>query len=139
MTTKTEKPKTEALFNANDGLTGRDGGPYLDEVEAQQAEIRRAKVEGREPDLDNPPASAGIVLVTARQAFANGSVNNVPSQDGTDVGDTALRAVADDSTNGLRIYSEREVVTEDEPVAETPADYLDPDNELKSDPESESK
>jgi hypothetical protein len=51
------------LFNANDGIRGRDGGPYLDDVEREHAELRRAKVEGREPNLENPPATAGIQLV----------------------------------------------------------------------------
>ena len=68
------------LFNPNDNVTGRDGGPYLDEVEARSAEARRAVVEDREPDFDNPPATAGMPLVTAgRQAHMVG-VNNLPSQ-----------------------------------------------------------
>lgn len=68
------------LYNPNDNVTGRDGGPYLDEVEARNAEARRAVVEDREPDFDNPPATAGIPLVTAgRQAHVVG-VNNLPSQ-----------------------------------------------------------
>ena len=68
------------LYNPNDNVTGRDGGPYLDEVEARNAEARRAVVEDREPDYDNPPATAGIPLVTAgRQAHTVG-VNNLPSQ-----------------------------------------------------------
>lgn len=54
---------TVALYNAQHGKTPRTGGPYLDDVEREQAEIRRAKVEGREPDLDNPPPTAGTVLV----------------------------------------------------------------------------
>jgi hypothetical protein len=72
------------LYNVNDHLVGRDGGPYLDEEEARLAEIRRAKVEGREPNLDNPPASAGIQLVTAAQALASRTldINSIPSQEG---------------------------------------------------------
>lgn len=69
------------LFNPNDGLTGRDGGPYLDEVQAQQDEIKRAKVEGREPDLDNPGANAGIQLSTAQQMLHTLTVANNPSMD----------------------------------------------------------
>lgn len=99
--------KVAALFNANDGLTGRDGGPYLDLEEAREAEKRRARVENREPDLDNPPASAGIVLLTGRQVVSNLGVNNLPSQDDSwDVEDKALRAVAEDKDNNLRIYGE---------------------------------
>lgn len=39
------------------------GGPYLDDVMRQQAEITRAKIEGREPDLKNPPAMQSTPLV----------------------------------------------------------------------------
>lgn len=62
-----EKVEDVSLHNPNDGLYGRTGGPYLDEVEAQAAEINRARVEGREPDLANPGAYAGIPLQTKRQ------------------------------------------------------------------------
>ena len=68
------------LYNPNDNVTGRDGGPYLDEVEARDAEARRAVVEDREPDFDNPPATAGIPLVTAGRQAATVGVNNLPSQ-----------------------------------------------------------
>lgn len=96
-----------ALFNANDGLTGRDGGPYLDEQEAVAAEVRRAKIEGREPDLDNPPASAGIVLLNAGQVLANRGINNLPSQDGNDFlsADKALREIAKADDNNFKIHS----------------------------------
>lgn len=56
--------KTVDLYVAQKGLSERSGGPYLDDVEREEAEKRRAKVEGREPDLDNPPATAGTLLVT---------------------------------------------------------------------------
>lgn len=68
------------LFNPNDNVTGRDGGPYLDEVEARNAEARRAVVEDREPDFDSPPATAGIPLVTAGRQAQTVGVNNLPSQ-----------------------------------------------------------
>lgn len=58
-----EGTTTVHLYNAAHGKTPRTGGPYLDDVERELAEERRAKVEGREPDLENPPASAGTVLV----------------------------------------------------------------------------
>lgn len=54
---------TVDLYDANKGKAPRSGGPYLDEIEAEKAEIRRAKVEGREPDLDNPPAIVSTQLV----------------------------------------------------------------------------
>lgn len=65
----------EPLYNPNDRLSGRDGGPYLDQVQAQADEVIRAKREGREPDLDNPPANAGIPLSTAAQLLKAVDVN----------------------------------------------------------------
>lgn len=62
-----EGDTTVDLYNANHGKTPRSGGPYLDDVEQELAEVRRAKVEDREPDLDNPPAAVGTVLVTKSQ------------------------------------------------------------------------
>jgi hypothetical protein len=58
---------TVKLYDANKGKTPRTGGPYLDEVQAEEAERRRAKAEGREPDLDNVPPYVGTQLVTAAQ------------------------------------------------------------------------
>ena len=68
------------LFNPHNGLTGRDGGPYLDEEERRLAEIRRAAVEDREPDFDNTPASAGTPLVTAGELVAMANPASIPSQ-----------------------------------------------------------
>lgn len=61
------------FFNQHDGTTGRLPGQYLDQIEQQQAEILRAKAEGREPDLENPGATAGTPLVT-EDALADNSV-----------------------------------------------------------------
>lgn len=58
-----EGTSTVHLYNAAVGKTPRTGGPYLDDVEREEAEKRRAKIEDREPDLDNPPATAGTLLV----------------------------------------------------------------------------
>lgn len=58
---------TVHLYNAAHGMTPRTGGPYLDDVEREEAEKRRAFVEGREPDLENAPASVGTVLVPKSQ------------------------------------------------------------------------
>lgn len=55
------------LYDAQKGRVPRTGGPYLDEIQAEEAERRRAKAEGREPDLDNPGPYAGTALVTASQ------------------------------------------------------------------------
>jgi len=54
---------TVHLYNAAHGKTPRTGGPYLDDLEREKAEEIRAKMEDREPDLENPPAVAGTVLV----------------------------------------------------------------------------
>lgn len=59
------------LYNLNDGVHGRDGGPYLDQEQARTAEKIRARLEDREPDLDNPPPHQGSVLVTADALIAN--------------------------------------------------------------------
>ena len=59
------------LYDVNKGVNGRDGGPYLDEIEAQEAERRRAFIENREPDLDNPGPYQGSVLVDAETLIQN--------------------------------------------------------------------
>lgn len=59
-----QSTKEVNLYNIHDGLRKRDGGPYLDEVEREQAELRRARIENRKPDLNTPGASAGTPLVT---------------------------------------------------------------------------
>ena len=55
------------LYDANQGKLPRTGGPYRDDIEKEQAEVWRAKQEGREPDLDNPPATAATHLVPESQ------------------------------------------------------------------------
>ena len=70
-----------SLYNPNDRLTGRDGGPYLDEVEMHLAETRRAAIENREPDYDNLQPTAGVPLVTAAQLVAAGQSAGLPSQE----------------------------------------------------------
>lgn len=98
----------QPLYNANDGVTGRDGGPYLDEVEAREAEKRRAVVEGREPDLDNPPATAGIQLNTAAQMIYGAGPVLHPSQDHIHFNHAAVgfKAAADDDKILLHQFSE---------------------------------
>jgi hypothetical protein len=98
----------QRLYNANDGVTGRDGGPYLDIVEAEEAEKRRAKAEGREPDLDHPPATAGIQLNSAAQMLYTEHVNSTPSRSNTAVADADRRfdALHDDEDVPLEAYAE---------------------------------
>jgi hypothetical protein len=71
----------QPLYNPNDGLHGRTGGPYLDQLELIEAEKKRAFVEGREPDFNNLQGSAGVRLVTAQElASANVTTTvSVPS------------------------------------------------------------
>lgn len=101
---------TVPLFNANDRLTGRDGGPYMDLEQAKLAEVNRAKVEGREPDLDNPPAYAGIQLNTARQQEFTIGVGGISSQDNRNVSDpdVTFKGSVDSEHTLLKPFSERE-------------------------------
>jgi hypothetical protein len=55
------------LYNAQEGLVTRSGGPYLDDLERENAEVKRARIEGREPDLVNPGPHVGTLLVTKDQ------------------------------------------------------------------------
>ena len=64
-----ELPDTVPVYNVNDGPTGRNGGPYLDEELAKEQERRNALREGREPDYSDLTQSPhpGVQLVTADQ------------------------------------------------------------------------
>ena len=110
---------TQKLYNANDGLTGRDGGPYLDREMAIAAEKRRAIVEGREPDLENPPVGNESRLVTAAQLIAGVGVNNLPSQFGTiEFAEAAVDALVSSDISALAVSFE---AVESEPVVEEEA------------------
>lgn len=69
------------LYNVNDGITGRDGGPYLDHVEAEQAEIVRARREGRQPNLKDPGPYVGQQLVSEAQLLQRGIGTPIPSKE----------------------------------------------------------
>lgn len=56
--------RTIDLYDTNEGKVPRTGGPYLDKLQREEAEKWRAKAEDREPDYDNPPATAATQLVT---------------------------------------------------------------------------
>jgi hypothetical protein len=94
------------LYNPHDGLTGRDGGPYLDQVEREAAEIRRAKIENREPDLENPPAVAGTPLVTGAQLAAIANPASNPSQQGNDVLAQAVDNIATNDDFAVKSVAE---------------------------------
>ena len=103
------------LYNANDGITGRDGGPYLDQVEAKHAEDHRAAVEGREPDYDTMGGYAGTVYLTAAQLLANESVNSLPSKfTNNDTKDEALAALAEDPENNFKVAFDAPDVPDDD-------------------------
>lgn len=99
--------RTVNLYNPHDNLTGRDGGPYLDQVEAIEAEKRRAIVEDREPDLEHPPATAGIPLVTGPQLVAMSTSANIPSQEraAVDPIQHALGKVVDDDDFPVNVHT----------------------------------
>lgn len=99
---------TVNLYNPHDGLTGRDGGPYLDQEERRLAEIRRAAVEGREPDLDNPPATAGTPLVTAGQLVQMANPTSIPSQTAVNPEEQGLEKLAKDESFLVTPFSQRE-------------------------------
>lgn len=93
---------TRPVFNQHDGLTGRDGGPYLDQVEAYNAEVQRAQVEGREPDFDNLGSTAGTPLVPAVVLKHGHNVNSIPSQGNVDATLLAVDAAVNDEDNLLQ-------------------------------------
>lgn len=48
-------------------VDGHDHGIYLDDEMRRAGEIQRAKIEGRKPDLKNPPAVQGTPLIPTSQ------------------------------------------------------------------------
>ena len=63
---------------------------YLDDEQRRLAEIDRARVEGREPDLDNPPATAGTPLYNRAELASH---NPVPEGYKADVTLPVVRVV----------------------------------------------
>lgn len=110
---------TEPRFNVHDGPNGRDGGPYLDQIEMREAEIRRAAAEGREPDFDNMIGTAGVPLVTADQLVklhhVQPSEQDKPLMDATDV-----LANVDNPDVGAPVMSFASVADAEEEVTEEP-------------------
>lgn len=116
---------TKNLYNPHAGVTGRDGGPYLDQEERRLAEIRRAAVEDREPDFDNAPAVAGTPLVTAGQLVNMANPTSNPSQFNADPYALAVDTLAKDESFPVDAFSQRPV-TDDEKNADR--DVVDPKN-----------
>lgn len=94
--------KTRDLYNANDGVFGRQGGPYLDEVEQLQHEILQSAREGKKPDLDNPRSYPGIQLKTLNQQIADFNPTLIAGDDRRDTGEgvTAIPVVKDVPVTG---------------------------------------
>lgn len=99
----------QKLYNINDGVTGREGGPYLDEIQAREAEVRRAQVEGREPSEELQPY-AGFQLVPGQILIQTQNTASLPSQEGnfalaqaldeSKFGAVATTTVPEDLSNG---------------------------------------
>lgn len=141
--TETAAPEGVNLYIAADGLTGRGGGPYLDQEERRVAEERRAVIEGREPDLDHPSATAGTVLVNASQLVDTAPVN-VPSStgEGKTAADTAaVNALVAAEDNSLEVAAvippEAFAEPEPEPKEETPAEETPAETPAEEDPFAE--
>lgn len=100
--------KVVDLYDANEGVVGRDGGPYLDIEERREAEKRRAYVEGREPDFDNLPATAGTKLVTASQLLDASTVNVASLDAGTKAehDQELMRTVSESDASDVKVHSQ---------------------------------
>lgn len=120
-------PEEKNLYNPHDGLTGRDGGPYLDQEERRLAEIRRAAIEGREPDFEQAPATAGTPLVTARELVAMANPASIPSQAAYDPAADSIERLAKDETFPVNAFASREKTQEEvdaEKAVEAGDDHL---------------
>lgn len=60
--------ETVDFYDLHDIRGRKPGGVYLDVEERKAAEIKRAEIEGREPDLDNPGSTAGTSIFTEAAA-----------------------------------------------------------------------
>jgi hypothetical protein len=137
------------LFNPHEGLTGRDGGPYLDQIENEKAEERRAEIEGRkplDPNKETLPASAGTPLVTGPQLVNLYSNNNSnPSMESVDPFADALEGLVKDKTSTVEDHGSVEVQDLSKYPDPNPADPTSvstdsvTDGESNDDPFEESK
>lgn len=127
--TKEETPEVETvkLYNTNDGVRGRDGGPYLDEVQARIAEDNRAYIEGRKPDYESLQPFVGVQLVTPDQ-LVQGYNNTLIAADEKKVWDGEISAPIFAETQ-VEIVPESDIVV---------ADNATPDRDVVPPAESES-
>ena len=120
-------PEEKNLYNPHDGLTGRDGGPYLDQEERRLAEIQRAAIEGREPDFDKALATAGTPLVTASELVGMANPASIPSQAAYDPAADSIERLAKDETFPVNAFATREKTQEEvdaEKTLESGDDHL---------------
>lgn len=101
------------FFNANEGLHGRQGGPFLDDVQRRQQEEVRAVREGREPDYENMQPAVGDPLVTEEQLLQQSIQSAEPYELTNFEGVTAAPLVEVDIPEETE---DEEVNEDDEPV-----------------------
>jgi hypothetical protein len=92
---------TVDLYDANKGKSKRTGGPYRDEIEAEQAELIRAKMENRDPDFDNPGPYAGTRLVPKSQ-LTERDVDKSHFADTLEVENEPVTSYVADTTDGFK-------------------------------------
>ena len=104
--------ETVKVYNPNDGITGRDGGPYLDIEEAKAREARSAQREGRTVNKNETPRGIGIPEKTERdildRRYIPGSLGGDVLQDvmaGTDHGYSSLDLDEDDDKTETKTSS----------------------------------
>lgn len=108
------------LYNANDGLTGRTGGPYLDIEQAKQAEISRAVAEDREPNFETMASGPSIQLVTAEQLITQAGHNRPSDFDPKTTSQSAVDGIVANSDNNLTVFVDTKDDEADEPVNSEP-------------------
>lgn len=96
----------ENLYNPNEGLLGRKGGPFLDQIHIREAEEAAALREGREPNFANPSTFGTVPLVTEDQLLRDGVMNGT--------------VTAEDLRNFNGVKAKPLIVREDDPS--TPED-----------------
>lgn len=120
---------TVNLYNPHEGLTGRDGGPYLDQVEREAAEKLRARVEQREPDYANAPATAGTPLVDANTLVGMANPASNPSKSATvDAMTNAVELLAENEEFPATPVAQRDKTDDEKEAAKHAADGTTPYN-----------
>lgn len=134
------------LFNPNEGLHGRQGGPFLDDVQRKQAEETRAIREGREPDYENMQPYVGDQLRTEEQLLQEAIHSATPPEligfegiSAKPLLEIADEDMASDPANPAvkEQESDEEKNEDEEPVNEdeVPQDNPDDENPVPSTPE----